>query len=147
MSEKTIDSWTETQIKYARFLSRGKTTLSGEKRTNEQFAEAIGVGVATLYRWKELEGFMHLVFEMTMKDLVDDLPMMVKSIKAKAVGQTLYYKDRRGKEREAKPDTQAFLAVMRQARLLQSEKIDHTTNGKDMPTPILGGSARDESSN
>jgi hypothetical protein len=38
-------------------------------------------------------------------------------------------------------ETQAFLALMRQYELLKSDKIDHTTNGKDMPAPILGGLA------
>lgn len=144
MSEKTIEKWSDQQIKFARYLSRGKTNLQGERRTMEQFANAIGVGVATLYRWRELDGFMQIVFDMTMKDMVDDLPTMLKAMKAKAAGQSVMYKDRRGKEREAKPDTQAFMALMRQAKLLQADRHDHTTNGKDMPSPILGGTANGE---
>lgn len=141
---KTQEKWTDAQIKYAQFLARGKKTIGGIKRSNEEFAKAIGVNAATLYRWKMQDGFMALVFELDMRELVDDLPQMRQAVKASVLGQELSYVNGKGKTIKLKPaNVQAYLALMRQAKLLQSDKIDHTTNGKDMPAPIMS-IARDE---
>lgn len=127
MAEKTQDLLSEKQIKYIQFLARGKKTKQGERRTEEQFAEAIGVNASTTYRWRELPGFAEALFQETIKQRLHHLPTLVDAQLQTGI------KGKGG-------NTQAFMALMRQFELLKSDKVDHTTNGKDLPTPILGGS-------
>jgi hypothetical protein len=128
MSEpKTLGNFSEKQLKYIQFLARNSTTKSGEKRTKEQFAEAIGIHWTTLYDWQRLPGFAQALFEETLKFNAKHLPAIVQAQIAAA-----------GKKGKG-GDTQAFMAIMRQYELLKSDKVDHTTNGKDLPAPIMGG--------
>jgi hypothetical protein len=129
METKNRDKWSEKQIKYIQFLGRGKKGKDGTSFTNEQFARAIGVNPDTLYTWKKLSGFTQAVFDYILTANLDYLPDIFAA--------QLIAAGKKGKG----GDTQAFMAIMRQYELLKSDKIDHTTNGKDMPAPILGGIA------
>jgi hypothetical protein len=132
MTEKTQQQWTAEQFKYIQFVARGNKTINGDDRTEEQFAKAIGVDRVTLWRWSKLPGFRLAVFDEVMGRKLKYLDRLVDS-QIMAAGK-------KGKGGE----TQAFLAIMRQAQLLQSDKVDHTTNGKDLPTPVLPiGQVRD----
>jgi hypothetical protein len=124
---KMSQTWTEQQEKYISFVARGKKTLSGEDRTDEEFAKAIGVDRKTLWRWRKLPGFAAAVFDEVLQENLHYLPNLMKSQLAGGI--------KKGKGGE----TPAATLILRQYELLKSDKIDHTTNGKDMPTPILGG--------
>ena len=131
-NSKIQEKWSPQQLKYINFLGRGKTTLNGEKKTNEDFAKAINVNASTLYEWKKLPGFKEAVFQAALADNLDHLPMLLKSQMAGGV--------KKGKGGE----TPAATLILKAYQLL-FDKVDHTTNGKDMPSPILGGIVKDES--
>lgn len=126
--------WTDDQLKYVEFVARGKKNLQGERRSDEYFAKSIGVNRTTLWRWQCLDGFAEAVFELSLRSLVPYLPSLNVAMLGKAVGS---------KKHEA-ASYQAYLALMRQFELLKSDKVDHTTMGKEMPTPIYGGSSLSE---
>jgi transcriptional regulator with XRE-family HTH domain len=126
MSEVLQQKWTEAQLKYIQFVARGKRTRQGEKRTDEQFASAIGVDRVTLWRWRSIEGFNKAVFDEILRENVHYLPDLVK---AQMAG---------GMKKGKGGDTPAATLILKSYQLLL-DKVDHTTNGKDMPTPILGG--------
>lgn len=129
---ETQEKWTDQQIKYIQFLARGKKDLHGRSYTEGEFAKIMGVDFSTIWRWKQKDGFAKVLFEASMKEVAVYLPEMIKAQAAAGL--------KKGKGGE----TQAFMALMRQYELLKSDKIDHTTNGKDLPAPILGGVANDD---
>lgn len=131
MSAKLEHRWTPQQIKYIEFVSRGKTNLKGEKRTDDEFAKAVGVGRTTLWRWQNEDGFAEAIFEQSLKNLIPYLPSLNVAMLGKASGSK---KHQGASER-------AYLALMRQYELLKTDKVDITTKGKELPTPILGGLA------
>ena len=95
--------------------------------SRDEFAQSIGVDDATLYRWQKLPGFKTAVFEASMEHLSNRIPELNKAMMGKALG----FKDFKN------ADVPAYNILMRQFALLKADKIDHTTNGKDMPTPII----------
>lgn len=121
MSEaKTLGNFTEKQEQFIRFLGRGKRDVNGNKYSNEEFAKLIGVHFTTLYDWKQLPGFSQAVFEYSMKELAEHIPELNQAVMMKAVGIE-------PKKRKA-ADIPAYLALMRQASLLKSDKQDVNQN-------------------
>lgn len=117
--------------KYIEFVARGKRNKQGERRTDEQFADAIGVNRTTLWRWSKHPSFNKAVFDEILRQNVHHLPDLVKS---QMVGGI-----KKGKGGE----TPAATLILKSYQLLL-DKVDHTTNGKDMPAPIMGGSTNGE---
>lgn len=122
---KTQQGFTEDQYKYLRYVARGRKDIAGNSYTEEQFAKAIGVDRTTTYRWRGIPGFAQVLFEEILKENMHYLPQLVQAQVAAA--------GKKGKGGE----TAAMTLLLRQYQLLQSDKIDHTTNGKDMPAPIM----------
>lgn len=113
---------TPQQIKLVKFVASGKIDSEGNKWTIEKFCEEVlHMNRATYYDWMSKQEVRMAILDETMGRVHQFVPAMVQAQVAKAV---------------KKQDTTAFMAVMRQAGVLKSDKIDHTTNGKDMPVPI-----------
>ena len=128
------NKWTDLQYEYISFFARGLKTIGGEKISRDEWGKRNETDPATLWRWQQLPGFKQVVFDLAVAEFIPRIPDMLTAQVAKATGQQL--KDSKGKV--VKPgDTQAFMALMRQFELLKSDKLDHTTNGKDMPSPII----------
>jgi transcriptional regulator with XRE-family HTH domain len=87
MADKMQGKWTEPQLKYIQFLARGKKNRKGEQRTEEQFAEAIGVDFSTLWRWKQKDGFAEALLEATQRELAPLLPSLSNAVTGKAFGE------------------------------------------------------------
>lgn len=115
---------TDQQLKYIQFLARGKRNKAGDKRTEEQFAIALGVHPSTPYRWRELPGFAEALFEETIRQRLHYIPTLVDAQMATGI------KGKGG-------NTQAFMALMRQFSLLKTDKHDITSDGKPLPQPVM----------
>jgi hypothetical protein len=90
------------------FLAAGKMDTKGNKWTIEDFCEqVIKVHPATFYRWQSRIEFRQAVLEETMGRVTQFVPDMVKAQVHKAI---------------KKQDTPAFMAVMRQAGIIKSDK-------------------------
>lgn len=87
MAEKMQGKWTEPQLKYIGFLARGKTDKKGNQRTEEQFAQALGVDFSTLWRWKQSDGFAEALLEATQRNLAPLLPSLSNAVTGKAFGE------------------------------------------------------------
>jgi transcriptional regulator with XRE-family HTH domain len=92
MAEKLQQKWTEAQIKYINFVARGRRNKRGEKKSEEQFAKALGVDRTTLWRWTQLEGFGEALFLATQKELQPLLPALSRAVSGKAFGQDKFKK-------------------------------------------------------
>lgn len=127
MSEKVNKPWDERQMQYADFVARGKTTKAGEKRSDEDFAQAIGVNRTTLWKWTNIDGWPELLLDRSLKYLSGQIPAMNVAMVAKA----------RGNKKYEKASEKAYQTIMQQYRLMQPANIDITTDGKPLPTPVL----------
>jgi hypothetical protein len=86
MSAKYRHPWTENQIKLMHFVGRGKTTKGGERRTMQQFAEAIGVHRDTLYDWMQIPGWKEDMFAYSLSLDLDKMPMIKRAVMGKSLG-------------------------------------------------------------
>lgn len=134
--QKTSQKWTDSQLKYAAFVARGNRNLQGEKRTEGQFADAVGVDRRTLWRWRQLPGFKYLVLDLIIAENLHDMTDLLAAQRAKARGQKIFGTDSKGRKYELKPDVPAFNAITKLFGLTQ-DKLDLTTGGNPMPAPIL----------
>lgn len=126
---KNANKLTTDQEQYIRFLAAGKVDSTGKKWTKEDFATKIlKVHPTTLSRWKHVPGFREALFDASVSGISEFIPDMIRAQVHKSI---------------EKKDTVAFMALMRQTGLLKSDRIDHTTLGKEMPAPILGGTPVD----
>lgn len=112
MSVNNVQTWKPEQLKYIRFLAAGRRDTTGRLWTNDEYAKVLGVSPQTLSRWKADVRFRMAILDETMGRFSDFIPAMVSAQTKKAMG---------------KGDTQAFMAVMRQAGLLKSDKqeVEH----------------------
>lgn len=117
---KTLVKFTEKQEQFIRFLGRNKKDVNGNKYTNEEFAKLIGVHYTTLYDWKQLPGFSQAVFDYSIRELAEHIPGLNEAVMMKAAGIE-------PKKRKS-ADIPAYLALMRQASLLKSDKSDINQN-------------------
>lgn len=125
MAQENTQKWTEKQVKLIRFVGRGKRDKLGNKYTYDQFANIIGVHRRTLYDWMDLPGFTQAVFDFALKENMHYLPELLKAQTAA------------GLNKKKGGDPNAAKLLLRQYQLLQPEHIDHTTNGKELPVPIV----------
>lgn len=90
-----------------------------------ELAKRLKVARQTLYDWQEtIPGFWDMV-RVRRNELYsrNAMTLVYKAMLKKATGG----------------DVAAAKLVMQQARVLEAERVDHTTNGKDIVIPILGG--------
>jgi hypothetical protein len=127
---KTAKTLTPEQQSFVTFLAAGKVDENGKKWTEGDFAKKrLKIHYTTVSRWKLLPAVREAVMEEALGKAIDFVPAMLQAQIRKAI---------------KKEDTQAFLAVMRQAGLLRPDRKDITSDGKALPTPILGGVSLDE---
>lgn len=109
-TQENASEFTPGQIMAIRFLAANKTDTNGNKWTIEDFCrQVLKVDPATLYRWQAKQEFRIAVLDETMGRVTQFVPAMVQAQVAKAV---------------KKQDTQAFMAVMRQAGIIKADKTD-----------------------
>ena len=127
MADKMLQKFTPQQQKYIQFVARGKTNKKGERRSDEQFAQAIGVARQTLWRWMQLPGFSQAVLDQIVKDqIIPDLPLMINGQRQLARGITPTAIDKKGKRKVLKPNTQAFNALMKRLAMVTPQVIEST---------------------
>lgn len=103
----------ELRKKWILFLARGKRNKKGERRTIEQFAQAIGVNPNTLYEWRREPGFMQELLEETIAEHAGDLPDMISAHSSQAKGAEAFYLDSKGNRKKLSPDVQSFRELMK----------------------------------
>lgn len=103
------DKWTAPQQTYIDYLAAGKSDITGRKWTKAEISKMLGVDPATLWRWEQLDGFQEAVFTKSIRRMTEYIPAMNTAM----IKKTLQ-----------KGDVSAYLALMRQAKLLQSDKQD-----------------------
>jgi hypothetical protein len=128
---QTQQGWSELQIKYADFVARGKTTLTGERKTDEEFAQAHGINRTTMWRWTQQDGWPALLMDRSLKWLASQIPAMNRAQVGKANGEKKY-KD---------ASYAAYKVIMQQYELMKSDKVDITSAGKPLPQPVMDLSA------
>lgn len=131
---KTQHKWDERQLKYANFVARGKTNINGERKSDEEFAKALGVDRTTMWRWTQQEGWAELLLECSLKFLASQIPAMNLAMVAKSRG------DKRFKDASEK----AYQTIMRQYQLMRPDKVDMTSDGKALPQPVVAIKPRDD---
>lgn len=89
---KTQGQWTDQQKKYIDFLARGKKDKLGNDKTEQQFADVTGVDFATLWRWKQKDGFAEALLEATQRNLAPLLPSLSNAVTGKAFGEPRFKK-------------------------------------------------------
>lgn len=118
---------TPPQQEWIDFRAMGGLVIDSDgqvsKKTTDQFSKDSNIPRRTLYNWETaIPDFWEKVKarrnELYARDAVT---IIYKSMLKKAAGG----------------DVQAAKLILQQARVLEAEKIDHTTNGKDLPTPIV----------
>ena len=120
---KNANSLTPQQQAFVQFLACGKVDEKGKKWTQDEFAKKkLKMHPVTVSNWKKIPAIRQALHEAAIGNIVEFVPAMLKAQVGKAIN---------------KGDTQAFMAVMRQSGLLMADKQDHTTNGKDLPAPML----------
>lgn len=93
-----------------KFLAANKTDTKGNKWNIENFCSGVlKVDPATFYRWQSKQEFRMAVLEETMGRVTQFVPAMVQAQVSKAV---------------KRQDTPAFMAIMRQAGVLKSDKVE-----------------------
>lgn len=124
----TLQKWTELDPKRQEYIdfvaSGGMTVIDGElkKISAEDLAKKVKVVRQTLYNWREIPGFWELVQERR--------NILYSRDRMSMVYNAVFKKSLQG-------DINAAKLLMQQAKILEADKIDHTTNGRDMPSPII----------
>ena len=128
MASEMQQPWTEQQLKHINFVARGKTNKKGEKRTDEEFAEAIGVDRVTLWRWMQLPGYRQAIIDAKLADRMGDIAEAIDAHAAKAKGADVYMmvKDRNGNKKKKKlnPDVQSFREITKLTGITVNHKVD-----------------------
>lgn len=123
--------------KWIDFCAMGGLTIDADgqigKKTAEALAKELKVARRTLYDWQ---------------DSIPNFWDHVKARRNELYGRdavTLIYKAMLKKA--ATGDVAAAKLVLNQARMLEADRQDITSNGKALPTPILMGLLKDEENN
>jgi hypothetical protein len=128
---EALQNFTELDTRHQEYIdfvaTGGMAIVDGklEKISGEQLAKKLKVSRVTVYNWREsVPGFWDYVKERR---------------------NTLYARDRMSMvynavfKKSLQGDIPAAKLLMQQSKLLEAERVDHTTNGKDLPSPIYGG--------
>lgn len=74
--------WTDEQVFYQRWLATPRRAR--KPKTTELLADKLNIGVATLYRWRKLDGFPDEVRKVIKENLSDDLPEIYDALRREA---------------------------------------------------------------
>lgn len=107
---KKANSLSIKQQQYVNFLAAGRVDRTGKKWSKGEYAQVLGVHPTTLSDWQHVPGFKEALFEASIARIAEFVPDMLRAQVAKAISSK---------------DTNAFMAVMRQAGLLKADKSDN----------------------
>lgn len=82
MKENEVVNWTIDQINFQRWLALPRRER--KPKTMDALALQFSVGAVTLYRWKQLPGFVDEVRKLSREFLSDDLPDIYAALRKEA---------------------------------------------------------------